>query len=251
MDRAKGSRISLGQELAQALNEQLRKLPRQERFAVASAQRTEVLAEASDADLRVERALRELADLDAATAQRLSDVLPVPSQEQQQRCARRLLSSASCSSAWQTLDRKQLDILHEVDAAWHDLDSASQAARAKLTRFLFWIPAPPSTRTAGQAAPALAWLVSPANWRAAGEVVRHELTHRPFWPSVALVAAAALLALRRRLLHKLASITPLDGSSGEVPNRPRHCSARDYFCAGGARPAPALDGRSDARACVR
>ena len=75
----------LGQELAQALNEQLRKLPRQERFAVANAQRTEVLAEASDADLRVERALRELADLDAATAQRLSDALPAPSQEQQQR----------------------------------------------------------------------------------------------------------------------------------------------------------------------
>ena len=75
----------LGQELAQALNEQLRKLPRQERFAVANAQRTEVLAEASDADLRVERALRELADLDAATAQRLSGALPTPSQEQQQR----------------------------------------------------------------------------------------------------------------------------------------------------------------------
>ena len=32
----------LGQELAQALSEQLRKLPRRERFAVASAQRTEV-----------------------------------------------------------------------------------------------------------------------------------------------------------------------------------------------------------------
>ena len=61
----------LGQELARALSEQLRKLPKQERFAVAHAQRTEVLAEASDADLRVERALRELADLDAATAQRL------------------------------------------------------------------------------------------------------------------------------------------------------------------------------------
>ena len=200
--------IPLGQELARALNEQLRKLPRQERFAVAHAQRTEVLAEASDADLRVERALRELADLDAATAQRLSDVLPVPSQEQQQRVRAALAEQRDLLQRLAELDRKQLDILHEVDVAWHDLDSASQAARAKLTRFLFWIPAPPSTRTAGQAAPALAWLVSPANWRAAGEVVRHELTRAPFWPSVALVAAAALLALRRRLLHKLASITP-------------------------------------------
>ena len=198
----------LGQELAQALNEQLRKLPRQERFAVANAQRTEVLAEASDADLRVERALRELADLDAATAQRLSDVLPAPSQEQQQRVRAALAEQRELLQRLAELDRKQLDVLHEVDVAWHDLDSASQAARAKLTRFLFWIPAPPSTRTAGQFAPALAWLVSPANWRAAGEVVRHEFTRAPFWPSVALVAAAALLALRRRLLHKLASITP-------------------------------------------
>ncbi len=198
----------LGQELRQALNEQLRKLPRQERFAIASAQRTEVLEDASDADLRVESALRELADLDAATAQRLSGALPTPSQEQQQRARAALAEQRELLQRLAALERKRLDVLHEVDAAWRDFDSASQAARAKLTGFLFWIPAPPSTRTADQFAPALGWVVSPANWRAAGEVMRREFMHKPFWPSLALVAAATLLALRGRLLHRLASITP-------------------------------------------
>jgi len=58
------------------------------------------------------------------------------------------------------LDRKQLDILREVDVAARDFDAASRAARAKLTRFLFWIPAPPSTRTVGQFAPALGWFAT-------------------------------------------------------------------------------------------
>ncbi len=38
--------------------------------------------------------------------------------------------------------------------------------------------------------------------------MRHELVQTPLWPSLAIVAAAALLALRRRLLQTLASITP-------------------------------------------
>ena len=39
-------------------------------------------------------------------------------------------------------------------------------------------------------------------------MMRQEFMRRPFWPSLALVVAATLLALRRRLLHRLASITP-------------------------------------------
>ena len=198
----------LGQELAQALNEQLHKLPRQERFAAAHEQRTEMLAGASDTDLRVERALRDLADLDAAMAQRLADVVPTPSPEQQQRARAALAEQRELLSRLAELDRKQLDILRDVDVAARDFDTASQAARAKLTRFLFWIPAPPSTRTVSQFVPALGWLTSAANWKTAVEVVRHEFTRQPFWPSVALVAAFTLVALRGRLLRRLASVTP-------------------------------------------
>ena len=41
MDRAEGGVYALGQEFAQTLTEYLHSLPRPERFAVASAQRTE------------------------------------------------------------------------------------------------------------------------------------------------------------------------------------------------------------------
>src|SRR4029077_791241 len=73
---------ALGQEFAQTLNERLRQLPRPERFAVSGEQRAKLMSEASDADLRVERALSELRDLDAATAHRLVAAEPAISQEQ-------------------------------------------------------------------------------------------------------------------------------------------------------------------------
>ncbi len=204
----------LGQELAQMLSEQLRELPRQRSFAVADGQRTDALAEASDAELRVERALRELTDIDAATAQRLSSALATPSQEQQQSVRAALVEQRELLQRLAALERKRLDALHEVDAAWREFDGASQAARAKLTQFLFWIPAPPSTRTVRQFAPALEWVASPTNWSAAGNVMRREMMRRPFWPSLALVAAATLVALRRRLLRSLASIAPASAPHG-------------------------------------
>jgi len=104
--------------------------------------------------------LRDLSDLDAAMAQRLADALPSPSQEQQQKARAALAEQRELLSRLAELDRKQLDILREVDVAARDFDAASRAARAKLTRFLFWIPAPPSTRTVGQFAPALGWFAT-------------------------------------------------------------------------------------------
>ncbi len=198
----------LGQELAQALNEQLRSLPRQERFAVAESHRTDVLASVSDADLRVARALRALSDMDSAVTQRLSDGTAEASAEQRQKVRAGLAEQRDLLRNLADLERKRLAVLHDLEGASRDFGLAAQAARAKLNRFLFWIPAPPSTRTIGEFAPAFGWLSSPANWRSAGQVVRHELVQTPLWPSLAIVAAAALVALRRRLLQTLASITP-------------------------------------------
>ena len=233
----------LGQELAQTLNDQLHELPRQERFAAAHAQHAKVLAEASEGDLGVERALRALADLDAAVAQRLSGALSAPSPEQQQRARAALAEQRDLLQRLAAVERKRLDVLHELDTTWRDFDSASQAARAKLTRFLFWVPAPPSTRTIGQFAPALGWMISPANWWAAGAVMRQEFIHAPFWPSLALVAAATLVAWRRRLLHRLASMTP----SAVTHERYRigHTLAALAITFALAVPGPEIGGRPD------
>ena len=202
---------ALGQEFAQALSEYLRQLPRAERFAVAREERAGLLAEAADADLRVERALGELDDLDAATAQRLS---AAPSVSQEQRAQMEPAVRAALTERRTLLQRRaaiertRLDTLHEADEASRELERLQQTARAELTRFLFWIPAPTSLKTVGEFGPALDWMVSPQNWRAAGGVMQQEFARAPLWPALVLVAAAALLALRGRLLRTLVSLSP-------------------------------------------
>ena len=166
---------ALGQEFAQALTEQLRQLPRPERFAVADEQRAEQLAAASDADLRVERALSELDDLDAATAKRLAAALPPLSQEQRSQVEATmraaLVEQRDLLQRLTAIESKRLEALREAGEAARDLQRQGEAARTKLTRFLFWIPAPPSTKTVGGLVPALAWTISPTNWRSAGRVI--------------------------------------------------------------------------------
>ena len=204
---------TFGQEFAYTLNERLRQLPRPERFAASSEQRARLLSEASDADIRVERALGGLRDLDTAVLQRLAAPHPPIPQEQ------KTLSEHAVRSALaeqrdlleqlSTVERTRVDMLHETEEAWRDLEQLTQEARAKLTRLLFWMPGPPSTRTVGAFGPALAWLASPTNWSGVGEVMRLELARRPFWPVLALVAATTLLALRGRLLRALVSLSPI------------------------------------------
>ena len=203
---------ALGQEFAQVLTEQLRQLPRSERFAVADEQRAELLAAASDADLRVERALGELDDLDAATANRLAAALPPLSQEQRSQVEATvrtaLAGQRDLLQRLTAIEGKRLEVLREADEAARDLRRQGEAARTKLTRFLFWIPAPPSTKTVGGLVPALTWTISPTNWRSAGRVIWEELTRRPFWFVFALLMATILFALRPQLQRALVSLSP-------------------------------------------
>ena len=209
---ARAAVYALGEEFAQMLTEQLHQLPGPERFAIASEQRAESLAAASDVSLRIERAASALDDLDAATARRLAAAEPPVPQEQwpQLEPAVRpaLAEQRDLLERLAALEHKRVEVLHEADEAGRDLQRQALAARAELTRFLFWIPAPPSTKTVGGLVPAIAWTVSPANWRSAGRVVWDELARRPFWFVLALLMATVLLALRPRLQRALVSLSP-------------------------------------------
>ena len=177
---------ALGREFAQTLIERRRELPARERFAAGRDARARLLAATSDANVRVERELGELADRDPAALGTQRDLL------------------ARLAEIQQTL----LKTLREADAAARDLEKHTQAARATLTRLLFWIPAPPSTQTASELVPALAWTASPANWRAAGAVLREAIARQPFWPAIALLAAVLLVAFRGRLQLALVALAP-------------------------------------------
>ena len=180
---------ALGREFAQTLIERRRVLPAPERFAAAREARARLLAATSDANVRVERELGEL---------RWTAIRP--------RARRHAARPRSPGSP--RLQQALVKTLREADAAERDLEQHGQAARATLTRLLFWIPAPPSTQTASELVPALAWTVSPANWRAAGAVLREAIARQPFWPALALLAAVLLVAFRGRLQRTLVSLAP-------------------------------------------
>ena len=199
-------------EFARTVIEELRVLPKPGRFTGERIERGRMLEATSDADLRAERRLRELGDLDAAVARRLAGAQPpVPEAQRPQveAAVRELLAEqvallARLGKLRQTL----MQTLRETIDAERDLEQRSDAARAELNRLLFWIPVPPGTRTVPELAQSLAWTTSPTNWRAAGAVLRDEAMRRPFWPAVALVVAAGLFAGRRRLQRGLVSLAP-------------------------------------------
>jgi len=203
---------ALGREFAEAVVERLRELPRAEQFAAARAARARALEATSDAALRNERARDELADLDAAVAARLAAAVPPVPQAERPPVEAALHGALAVRgegvARLAELQERLLQALREVDAAEHELERAGDAMRAKLTQLLFWIPAPPAAQTLNRFAPAVAWTVSPANWRAAGAVFGAELAFRPVWPTIALLAAAALFAARGRLQRALVSLAP-------------------------------------------
>ena len=206
----RASVYALGQEFAQSLIEQLHQLPRPELLAAAHRQRAELMAAQSDANFRIERAVD---DADAVMAKRMAEMSPGGAQVAPAMRAA-LTEQRSLLERLDAVQKKELETLREIDAAERDLGQRSESARAELTKYLFWIPAPPSTKTIGAIMPAVAWTVSPTNWRAAGAVARDELARKPFWPVLALLAATILVVLRRRLQRVLVSLSPAAVSYG-------------------------------------
>lgn len=204
----------LGREFAQTVIEQLRLLPRPEQFAAAREARARLLAATSDANLRSERLLDELGDLDAALATRLAGAQPpIPdAQRDEVEAAMRALLDEQRGLLAQLNEQQQqlLNALREAGDAEGSLERQSHAAHVELTRLLFWIPSPPGTQTITELVPSLAWMVAPANWRTAGVALLDEAARKPFWPGLALLVAAGLYAGRRRLRGGLVALAPAE-----------------------------------------
>jgi potassium efflux system protein len=202
---------ALGREFAQTVIERLHLLPRAEQFANARDERIGLLESTSDANLRVERALAELRDLDAAVAKSVvapAPVAPPQRAELEATVRERLVEQRGLLGELNELQRKLLSALSEAEEAEHALEQRGETARTELTRLLFWIPTLPSTRTLGGLAPALAWTAAAANWRAAGAALADELAWRPVWPTLVVLAAVALYVLRGRLERMLGALAP-------------------------------------------
>ena len=203
---------ALGREFAETVLERLRELPRAEQFAAARAARARLLEATSDAALRIDRVRDGLADLDTALAARLAAAVPPVPQAERPQVEAALRAALAVRrddiARLAELQEKLLQALREVEVAERELERAGDTMRAKLTQLLFWIPAPPATQTLNRFAPAVAWTVSPANWRAAGAAFAAEVSFAPVWPTIALLAAIVLYGARGRLQRALVSLAP-------------------------------------------
>jgi potassium efflux system protein len=203
---------AIGQEFARTLVLQLRQLPRPDHFDRARKARAPLLTATSDANLRAEDALRELTDLDASVQQRLAVMRPTaPAAERQQHedaVRTALIEQRDLLKRLIERQRELFRALRAVTEAESDLDRHYQAAHAKLTEILYWIPAPPGLQTVSEIPAALAWTVSPANWRSAAKALGEEVARQPVWPAAAVVVAIFLLAARRWLLGTLVALAP-------------------------------------------
>jgi potassium efflux system protein len=203
---------TLDGEFARTLIEQLRELPKPRRLESAYGERHRMLEETSDADLRAQRQLRELGDLDAVVARRLAAAQPPVTEgerPQVETTVRELLAEqVTLLTRLGKLRQKLMQTFRETIDADRALEQRSEAARAELNRLLFWIPVPPGTRTVSELVQSIAWTTSPTNWRAAGAILTDEAKRRPFWPAVAVLVAASLLVGRRWLQRGLESLAP-------------------------------------------
>ena len=207
---------ALGRELAQALTERLHQLPSSGDFERAHEAHQQMLATTSDANVGVERALYELGDLDAATAERIAPSMEslAPAQRVRLAAATRagLGEQRDLLARLDVLQVEILEVLKDVDRSQRDFEQQTQSARTTLAGYLFWMPAAPSPKTIGAIVPSIVWTLSPANWQAAAGTFRSELSRRPFWPAIALLVAIALYASRKRLQAGVVSLAPVAGS---------------------------------------
>jgi potassium efflux system protein len=203
---------TLGREFAQALLDRLRRLPKPEDFARTREERERLLAQANDANVRSERALEQLGSVEAATARVLQAAGPLPEPERARTEALVRDEVGRQRVLLVRLDEQQdalVRALADVEEAEHELVVRTRAAQDRLLQLLFWVPLNPiNMQTFTNLQPALAWNVSPDNWRGARETLAREGRRQA--PLVALIAlaVAALYAARGRLKRRLEGLSP-------------------------------------------
>ena len=201
-----------GREFSQAVINQLRQLPRAESLSADRSLRDQTLEAASDANLRVADQLAALDDLDAVVAQRMGPPAPgvSPAQRAEAEAALRqqLNDEVRELSALDELQRDLLAALLARNAAEEELLQRSVAARAELSRVLFWVPARPGREVVSELAPSLAWMGSAQHWQQTGSVLREQFGRAPYGSALAALAALGLALARRRLHDRLRALAP-------------------------------------------
>jgi potassium efflux system protein len=210
---------TLGREFAQALLDRLRRLPKPEDFARSREERERLLAQANDANVRSERALEQLGTVEAATVRVLQAAGPLPEAERARTEALVRDEVSRQRVLLVRLDEQQdalVRALADVEEAEHELVTRTRAAQDRLLQLLFWVPLNPiNAQTFANLEPALAWNLSPANWRDAGDALAREARRHALVTALLALAVAALYATRGRLKRRLEALSPDEMPRGD------------------------------------
>ena len=197
----------LGAEFVQTVMEELRTLPQHPTFLVRAEREREAVV-LSDENLRAQRALRALDDLDAAALQRVHGT-PRRGEHRPDPAVVRLLSHQhELLTALIALQQEALDKKVQVIDAERAMLKRADEARGPLLRMLFWIPVRPGLRTIGELDDAVMWSIAPAHWSEAWRTAADEFVRAPVWPALALLVAVVLATARRWLATAIGRLAP-------------------------------------------
>ena len=95
--------------------------------------------------------------------------------------------------------------LLKLDADENHLIRRAEEFRSYIDEQILWTRSanPLSSDDLGRAGRALAWFVSPANWRALVAAIGDRIRNSPVWAALAVLALAALMLLRHRLIARV------------------------------------------------
>lgn len=229
----------VGRVFVETVVERLRALPRPEALTTRVEQR-QLLVSTSDALLVTEQGLRNLADIDAAAARRLAGAgasRPESYHADEEAAVRRLLTEQRDLLTRLTAEQqKLLDALTAISEGEDKLAARSEQARVELSRLLFWVPVRPGWAVVTELGGAVAWTFSPANWSAAAVAAGTAFARSPLWPTLWLLAAVVLFAVRTWLWRQIAALAP--SAVGYERYGPRHALTALAITAALALPLP-------------
>jgi potassium efflux system protein len=210
MRRATADR-TLRSEFVEALLDRMHSLPTADSFAQQREARGKVAAATFESNLRTARLLAQVANLDVATALALqaagvqgADAAALRPAIRQQLAAKRDLLTR--------LDEQEktlLRSLREASEAEQEVLTRSAYARDEAIRMLVWIPLDPlGPQSLANLRVALAWALSPANWRSTGALLGSQMRARPYLTAIFAGLVILLYALRPVFARQLAALAP-------------------------------------------
>jgi potassium efflux system protein len=113
-------------------------------------------------------------------------------------------------------EEKYFNELGKLDADENRLIRRAEEFRSFIDEQVLWTRSanPLSPDDLGRAGEALAWFASPANWRALAAAVADNIRGAPVWAALAVLALAALMLLRQRLIVRVRMLGKLANHYG-------------------------------------